>query len=108
MMGNEEDFELLDVHEESEWSEGHLPSAIHLGKSIIERDIEKVIPNPKRKLIPYTAALVFARRWLRRGLKKWGIKMCYKWTVVLGLGARRNFRLLCIKIRYGLRSRIFN
>jgi rhodanese-related sulfurtransferase len=31
---------LVDVREESEWAQGHLPGAIHLGKGIIERDIE--------------------------------------------------------------------
>ena len=33
-------FHLVDVREESEWSRGHLPNATHLGKGVIERDIE--------------------------------------------------------------------
>ena len=36
-----EKFLLVDVREESEWAQGHLPGAIHLGRGIIERDIEK-------------------------------------------------------------------
>jgi rhodanese-related sulfurtransferase len=48
-----EDFVLVDVREESEWKEGHLPGAIHLGKGIIERDIEKVIPLKTKEIILY-------------------------------------------------------
>ena len=40
-----EGFILVDVREESEWSSGHLPQAIHLSKGIIERDIETAIGN---------------------------------------------------------------
>jgi rhodanese-related sulfurtransferase len=36
---------LVDVREESEWARGHIPNALHLGKGIIERDIEKAIPE---------------------------------------------------------------
>ena len=35
------DFVLVDTREESEWAAGHAAGAIHLGKGIIERDIEK-------------------------------------------------------------------
>ncbi len=41
---------LVDVREESEWANGHLPGAIHLGKGIIERDIEQCIPATDTKL----------------------------------------------------------
>jgi len=44
---------LVDVREESEWAHGHLPGAIHLGKGIIERDIEARIPGTDTKLILY-------------------------------------------------------
>src|SRR5690242_9373487 len=40
-----ETFHLVDVREESEWAGGHLPRAEHLGKGIIERDIEARIPD---------------------------------------------------------------
>ena len=53
MIDDGEDFDLVDVREESEWDNGHLPRAIHLGKGIIERDIEKAIPDTHRKLILY-------------------------------------------------------
>jgi rhodanese-related sulfurtransferase len=48
-----EKFTLIDVREESEWAGGHLPGAIHLGKGIIERDIEQRVPAADTKLILY-------------------------------------------------------
>jgi rhodanese-related sulfurtransferase len=48
-----ENFTLIDVREESEWASGHLPGAIHLGKGIIERDVEQRIPATDAKLILY-------------------------------------------------------
>lgn len=53
MIEEGEDFDLIDVREESEWDNGHLPGAIHLGKGVIERELEKVIPNNQRKLVLY-------------------------------------------------------
>ncbi|MEK6623943.1 MAG: rhodanese-like domain-containing protein, partial [Bdellovibrionota bacterium] len=43
------DFLLIDVREESEWNEGHLPGACHLGKGIIERDIEVQCSDQNKK-----------------------------------------------------------
>ncbi len=48
-----EKFHLVDVREESEWSLGHLPGAIHLSKGIIERDIEKTIPDSSATIVLY-------------------------------------------------------
>ena len=48
-----ERFHLVDVREESEWAAGHLPKAEHLGKGIIERDIETKIPDPGAQIILY-------------------------------------------------------
>ena len=44
---------LVDVREESEWAQGHLPGAIHLGKGIIERDIEQRVPDTGAKIVLY-------------------------------------------------------
>jgi rhodanese-related sulfurtransferase len=44
---------LVDVREESEWAQGHLPAAIHLGKGIIERDIEQRVPDTNTKIVLY-------------------------------------------------------
>ncbi len=44
---------LIDVREESEFAAGHLPNAKHLGKGVIERDIESLFPDPTTELILY-------------------------------------------------------
>src|SRR5690349_2718754 len=44
---------LIDVREDNEWSTGHIPSAIHLGKGVIERDIEKKIPDVHTPIVVY-------------------------------------------------------
>jgi rhodanese-related sulfurtransferase len=46
-------FVLVDVREESEFAKDHLPSAIHLGKGIIERDIEARVPELNTEMILY-------------------------------------------------------
>src|SRR5437879_1425072 len=46
-------FYLVDVREDSEWDKGHLPGAIHLGKGIIERDIEEKIPDRGAPIVLY-------------------------------------------------------
>ncbi len=48
-----ERFHLVDVREESEWAKDHLPQAIHLGKGIIERDIEQRLPDADAEIILY-------------------------------------------------------
>lgn len=46
-------FHLVDVREDDEWAAGHLPRAIHLGKGIIERDVEQAIPDTQSEIILY-------------------------------------------------------
>ena len=46
-------FRLVDVREDGEWARGHIPGAIHLGKGVIERDIEKTVPDPEAEIILY-------------------------------------------------------
>ena len=48
-----ETFLLLDVREESEYANDHLPGAIHLGKGVIERDIEERVPELDTPLVLY-------------------------------------------------------
>jgi len=48
-----EKFLLVDVREDNEWAKGHVPGAVHLGKGIIERDIEQRVPDTSAKLILY-------------------------------------------------------
>ena len=44
---------LVDTREDAEWDRGHIPGAIHLGKGVIERDIEKAVPDPNAPIVLY-------------------------------------------------------
>lgn len=44
---------LVDVREDSEWEQSHAAHAVHLGKGVLERDIEKAIPDPNAEIIMY-------------------------------------------------------
>ncbi len=44
---------LIDVREDNEWQAGHAAAAEHLGKGIIERDIEAIVPDKSTELILY-------------------------------------------------------
>jgi rhodanese-related sulfurtransferase len=44
---------LLDVREDHEWQAGHAAEAVHLGKGILERDLEKLYPDARTELIMY-------------------------------------------------------
>ena len=48
-----EKFNLIDIREDNEWERGHLPGATHLGKGIIERDIENTIPDHNAEIVLY-------------------------------------------------------
>jgi rhodanese-related sulfurtransferase len=48
-----EAFTLVDVREDHEWQAGHAAGAVHLGKGIIERDIESRVPEKSTKLVLY-------------------------------------------------------
>lgn len=48
-----EKFLLVDVREESEFAKDHLPGAIHLGKGVIERDVETRVPDLNTTMILY-------------------------------------------------------
>lgn len=52
-MDREEKFLLIDVREESEYAKDHLPGAVHLGKGVIERDIEQRVPDTGTAMILY-------------------------------------------------------
>ena len=48
-----ETFHFVDVREDDEWRQGHAKGACHLGKGVIERDIEGKIPDRKAQIILY-------------------------------------------------------
>ena len=73
-MDRGEKFILVDVREESEFAKDHLPGAIHLGKGIIERDIEARVPISMLRLC-FTAAADSARPWRLTICKRWVTQM---------------------------------
>ncbi len=44
---------LIDVREDAEWAAGHAAGAVHLGKGVIERDIESEIPDKQKTMVLY-------------------------------------------------------
>ena len=48
-----EDFRLVDVREESEFAASHIADAVHIGKGVIERDIEQKIPDSTAPIVLY-------------------------------------------------------
>jgi rhodanese-related sulfurtransferase len=44
---------LMDVREDLEWQKGHATQAVHLGKGVLERDLEQMFPDPAREIIMY-------------------------------------------------------
>ena len=44
---------LIDVREDHEWNAGHAIEAVHLGRGILERDLEKLHPDPQTEIIMY-------------------------------------------------------
>jgi len=44
---------LMDVREDSEWTQGHAEQAVHLGKGILERDLESRFPNVDTEILMY-------------------------------------------------------
>jgi len=66
-----ERFLLVDVREESEFAADHLPTAIHLGRGILERDIEEKVPDPTQELVLYCGG-GFRSALAAESLKKMG------------------------------------
>lgn len=52
-MDGGEKFLLVDVREDNEWANGHLPGAVHMGRGIIERDIEVTVPDTNTRIVLY-------------------------------------------------------
>jgi rhodanese-related sulfurtransferase len=53
ILDDKADFLLIDVREDNEWAKDHLPAAVHLGKGIIERDVEQRVPDLATPLVLY-------------------------------------------------------
>ena len=53
MLDANADFVLIDVREDNEWAKDHLPAAVHLGKGVIERDVEQRVPDTSTPMVLY-------------------------------------------------------
>lgn len=53
LLARGEDHILIDVREESEFAAGHVKGALHIGKGVIERDIETKVPDKSKTLVLY-------------------------------------------------------
>ena len=77
------DFVLIDTREESEWIEKHIPSAVYLGKGIIEREIEHLYPNEESKIILYCGG-GYRSALAAENLQRMGYKNVY--SLIGGIG----------------------
>jgi rhodanese-related sulfurtransferase len=48
-----QNFILVDVREDREWVQGNIPSSIHIGKGVIERDVASLIPDQETEVVLY-------------------------------------------------------
>ena len=48
-----EAFHLIDVREDGEWVAGHIPGAVHIGRGVLERDIERALPDKGADIVLY-------------------------------------------------------
>lgn len=48
-----ERFLLIDVREDHEWEKGRIAGSMHLGKGIVERDVERLVPDPATDIVLY-------------------------------------------------------
>lgn len=73
MLEDGKNFHLIDVREDDEWLSGHISTAIHISKGLIERDIEKSIPNQNDEIVVYCSG------GFRSALVAWNLQnMGYK------------------------------
>ena len=71
-----EQFHLVDVREESEWAKDHVTGAVHLGKGVIERDIEQRLPDSSAEIVLYCGG-GFRSALAADNIQKMGYKNVY-------------------------------
>ena len=86
-MDGHEKMLLVDTREDSEWQHGHIPGAIHIGRGVLERDIERLIPDSATEIILYCGG-GYRSALAAESLKKMGytniISMDGGWTAWVG------------------------
>lgn len=75
-LDKQESMHLIDVREDHEWETGYIPTAIHLSRGIIERDIEKMIPNHQEQIVVYCSG-GFRCALVAESLEKMGYSQVY-------------------------------
>ena len=85
-------FVLVDVREDREFDADHLPGAVHLGKGIIERDIEAQVSRLAILNSSSIAAAASAPRWRPTICKKWDTPTSFPWMAESAIGAKRAIR----------------
>lgn len=76
MLDANEDFVFIDVREESEWNNNRIPGAIYIGKGILEREIEEMVPNENTKIVLYCGG-GYRSALSAENLQKMGYKNVY-------------------------------
>src|ERR1700739_295654 len=88
-----EKFLLVDVREEREFAKDHLPGAVHMGKGVIERDVEQKVTDTATPMVLYCGG-GFRSALAADNLQKMGytnVIMFCRWTAGSVIGARRVF-----------------
>lgn len=80
---------LVDVREDGEWQKGHAVEAVHLGKGVLERDLEKALPDAGTEIILYCGggfrSVLAAEAAQRMGYRNvWSLAGGYKAMVAAG------------------------
>lgn len=75
-LSNKEKFHLIDVREASEWESGHAQGAMHLSRGVLERDIEKTIPDVNAEIVLYCGG-GFRSALAADNLEKMGYRKVY-------------------------------
>jgi len=89
-----EKFLLVDVREESEFAQDHLPGAIHLGKGVIERDIESRVPDLNTEMVLYCGG-GFRSAMAADNLQKMGYTNVFSMDGGVRGWREKNFPLTC-------------
>ncbi len=53
LQSSSDPFTLIDVREDNEWTDGHIPGSVHIGRGVLERDIESRVPRKDTTIILY-------------------------------------------------------
>lgn len=85
-----EKFLLIDVREDNEWAEGHVPGAIHIGRGVLEKGIEEKAVDGKTPIVLYCHTL--GRRWQPTRCRRWGTRTWRPWRAGLRRGEKRDSR----------------